>query len=292
MKRGRESSELEQMGAALREVVAAVAALREDLAASRAELADARRLLLEAALAATDDEPNTRRLLRRTRALAGYEDAWTDPEPLVTVVLPTYRNWQQLEARSLPSALAQTYSRLEVVVVGDAAPPETAEAIERLGDPRVRYENLLTRGPYPDEDDRLWLVAGTGPMNRAMELARGSWIAFLNDDDALAPEHVEVLLEEARRSRAEVAYSKLWRHAPDGTKSVLGAFPPQTHAFGWQLALQHRELRMFEYELAAATFGQPGDWHRARRMLRAGVRFSQTDRVTVDYFPRLLWNVP
>jgi hypothetical protein len=47
---------------------------------------------------------------------------------------------------------------------------------------------------------------------------------------------------------------------------------------------------MFEYELAAALFDQPADWHRARRMLRAGVRFSQVDRVTPDYYPTQLWN--
>lgn len=46
---------------------------------------------------------------------------------------------------------------------------------------------------------------------------------------------------------------------------------------------------MFEFELAAAVFDEPGDWHRARRMLRAGVRFSQADAVTCDYFPNYVW---
>ena len=37
-------------------------------------------------------------------------------------------------------------------------------------------------------------------------------------------------------------------------------------------------MLLFEYELAAALFGEPGDWHRARRMLRAGVRFRWSTR--------------
>ena len=51
--------------------------------------------------------------------------------------------------RAIPSALAQDHENIEVVVVGDAAPPETAAAIEELGEPRVVYENLAVRGPYP-----------------------------------------------------------------------------------------------------------------------------------------------
>jgi hypothetical protein len=132
-------------------------------------------------------------------------------------------------------------------------------------------------------------VAGTGPMNRAMELARGRWVAFLNDDDAMRPDHVEVLLAEARRTGAEIAYSKLAEHGPDGQRGEIGSFPPADHAFGWQLALQHAGLRLFEFSLAAHVFDQPGDWHRARRMLRAGVRFAQVDRVTSDYYPSVLW---
>jgi hypothetical protein len=262
---------------------------REELRLARVELGEARADLLEAAQVGIDNEAAVRRLLHTLRGEPDYAAAWTDPEPLVSIVIPTYRNWRDLEARSVPSALAQTHPNVEVVVVGDDAPPETAEAIARIGDPRVRYENLLVRGPYPEDERKRWMVAGSGPMNRAMDLARGAWIGFLNDDDALRPEHVEVLLEEARRTGAEVPYGKLIRHDPDGSTMTLGAFPPASHAFGWQLALHHRALRIFEYELHAAVFDQPGDWHRARRMLRAGARFSQVDRVTCDYYPAQLW---
>ena len=47
-------------------------------------------------------------------------------------------------------------------------------------------------------------MAGTNPVNRAMELALGAWTAWANDDDEMYPEHVEILLTEARRAHAEV----------------------------------------------------------------------------------------
>ena len=208
----------------------------------------------------------------------------------MTVCIPTYTNYRGLVQRAIPSALAQNHGKVEVVVVGDAAPAETAAAIEQLGDPRVRYENLAVRGPYPEDPRRRWLVAGTGPVNRSLELARGDWVTILNDDDALRVDHASALVAAAQEQRAEVAYGKFEQHAPDGSSEVIGVFPPQTHRFGWQCAIQHIGIaRVFRFELAAALFDEPGDWHRARRMLRAGVRFSMLDQVVFDYYPRLLW---
>lgn len=188
----------------------------------------------------------------------------------------------------MPSALAQDHPAIEVVVVGDGAPPETAEAIAALGDDRVRYVNLPMRGFYPEQQVKRWYVAGTPPMNHALHLARGEWIAILNDDDAFRPHHVSTLLAAARAQRVEVAYGKLERFGPDGTDGVAGSFPP-AFPFGWQRALQHRAMRMYEFELAAAAFDEPGDWHRARRMLRTGVRFGFVDEIVVDYYPSFLW---
>ena len=249
----------------------------------------ARRELMAVGQLALDDETAARQDLRAARAAPGYEGPFTERDPLVTVCIPTYANHKDLLERSIPSALAQDHPNIEVVVVGDAAPPETAAGIERLNDPRVRYENLAVRGPYPDDARQRWLVAGTGPLNRAFELARGAWIAVNNDDDALRPNHVSTLLAEAQQSRDEVVYGRLIQHAPDGSSETIGQFPPVNHGFGWQLALQHRALLVFEFKLSAALFGEPGDWDRARRMLRAGVRFRMIDEIVCEYYPSSLW---
>jgi glycosyltransferase involved in cell wall biosynthesis len=269
----------------IRSLSAAVQGLGEELRETRRDLTALGQLAL-------DDEPATRRLLAAARSAPDYEEPFSDPAPLVSICIPTYTHHELLLERAIPSALAQDHPDIEVVVVGDTAPPETAEGIARLDDPRVHYENLAVRGPYPEDPRRRWYVAGTGPLNRSMALARGAWIAILNDDDALRPDHVSTLLAAARESRAEVAYGRLEQHAPDGATELLGAFPPVNHAFGWQLALQHRAMRLFEYELAAALFDEPGDWHRCRRMLRAGVRFHMVEDVVCDYYPSFLWQGP
>lgn len=269
---------------------ATLEALREDQRRLAAEIAATRSELVELARLALDDESATWRALQAARESDDYEAPFTETDPLVSICIPTYTNHEQLLARAIPSALAQDHANIEVVVVGDSAPAETAAGIERLGDPRVRYENLALRGPYPEDPHRRWMVAGTGPLNRSMALARGAWIAILNDDDALRPQHLSTLLAEARRTRDEVVYGRLEQFAPDGSTEIIGTFPPESHGFGWQLALQHRALRVFEYKLAAAVFDEPGDWNRARRMMRAGVRFRMVDEIVCDYYPSTLWH--
>jgi hypothetical protein len=60
--------------------------------------------------------------------------------------------------------------------------------------------------------------------------------------------------------------------------------------FGWQGAIVHSGLRFFAREHIAAELGLPGDWFRAERMLRAGVRFGRLERATCDYYPSKLWS--
>jgi hypothetical protein len=158
-----------------------------------------------------------------------------------------------------------------------------------MNDLRVRYENLTVRAPYPDDKMEFWSVAGTGPWNRAWELAKGTWIAPLNDDDSFRPEHVARLLDIARSARSEVSYGAIAQQHPDGTTKVLNSWPPELGGFGWQAALVHAGLGFMPMQLGSGALGAPGDWSLCRRMRRAGVKFANIDDVVVDYYPSLLW---
>jgi hypothetical protein len=240
-----------------------------------------------------DEEPGNRRRLWALRESPEYERPFEEKNPLVTVHVTTYSNAEGLATRSIPSILAQSYENLDVIVVGDAATPDVEEAARSFDDPRLRFVNLTVRGPYPSDPIDMWHVAGTAPANEGLRLARGQWIAMNCDDDAFTPNHVELLLAEARRRRFELVYGKIRRIDPDGQTILIGEFPPEAPGqFGVQAALMHRGLRMFPYELLDAVFGDPGDWAWVRRMVRLGVRMGMIDDVVVDYFPSQLWGTP
>lgn len=237
-----------------------------------------------------DGAADRRVRLRDLRATDRYGDAYTDAEPLVSVVIPTYDNYQALQDRAIPSVLAQTYQNFEIVVVGDAAPNEARLAVESFQDPRITFTNRLYRGPYPADPQARWLVSGGPPYNEAVRRARGLWIAPLDDDDAFRPDHIERLLTQARGHQLELCYGQICQHQPDGSTETLCRFPPECGQFGLQSALYHAGLTaIFELELGDSALGRPNDWGVCHRMMEADVRMGFVEEETVDYFPSRLW---
>lgn len=95
--------------------------------------------------------------------------------PRVTVVIPTYGHAHLVE-ETLDSVFAQTYDDLEIVVVNDGSPDDTAARLRPLVEQgRIRY--------LEQEN------AGQGrARNRGLEEARGAYVAFLDDDDLWPPD--------------------------------------------------------------------------------------------------------
>ena len=214
------------------------------------------------------------------RAYADYEAPY-GPDPLVSVPIPTYNRAGILCDRALASLRRQTYENWEAVVVGDCCTDDTEERIRAIGDPRIRFENLPFRGPYPEDPEELWKVAGVFASNRAHDLASGLWIARLDDDDEWDDDHLEVLLAHAQSTHAEIAYAK-WRikDARNGRllKRTRGMWPVTDTHFAFQCAIVHIGLRAIPFDPNAHLAGEPGDLNRARRLWDAGVRFAFLDR--------------
>jgi hypothetical protein len=256
--------------------------------ATRQEQAQAaeHRQLVEILRFALAHGPEAQQRLRRLRETPEYGLSYSEDEPLISVVIPTYDNYELLRARALPSVLGQSYQNFEVVVVGDAAPDDARKAVEEVGDPRISFFNLPFRGPYPSEAAARWFVVGTPPFNEAMHRAIGRWIAPLDDDDAFAPNHLERLLERARADRLELAYGQIDMHLPDGRTERRGSFPPQYGQFNLQAAIWHAGLSdIFQCHLADAALGVANDWALLVRMMEAGVRVGFLEEVLVDYYP-------
>lgn len=150
----------------------------------------------------------------------------------VTVIIPTRDRWDWLE-RSLGSALAQVGVDIEVIVVDDASTTDRPTYFAALDD-RVRWLRH-------DEN-----VGVSAARNSAIEAARGEWVAFLDDDDLWAEDHLATLLATCRDANARFAYSASWvvdavgrvkslRPAPD--PSTLQRVMLETNAIGTPSAL-------------------------------------------------------
>jgi glycosyltransferase involved in cell wall biosynthesis len=102
--------------------------------------------------------------------------------PLVSIGIPTYNRARFLKD-SLRSALSQTYSNIEVVVVDNASSDDTKDVVESFGDSRVKY--------FRNEKN----IGGPANFKRCLDLSDGEYFSWLQDDDVVFNKYVENALE-------------------------------------------------------------------------------------------------
>ena len=101
-------------------------------------------------------------------------------EELVSIIMPTY-NCAKYISRTIDSVLNQTYKNWEMIIVDDCSKDNTKGLVEEYqkNDCRIQYYCLETNSGAA--------VART----KAMELAKGDYMAFLDSDDVWLPEKLE-----------------------------------------------------------------------------------------------------
>lgn len=204
--------------------------------------------------------------------------------PLVTVRIATYNRGPLVAQRALATAIAQTYDNLQIVVVGDCCDAATEAAVRSVHDPRIEFVNLPERGRYPDDAELRWMVAGSTPMNRGVELARGEWIAPLDDDDEWTPDHVETLLRACLARDLDFAWGVADCEAHDGHWAPQGAWPLRRGLICHSAVFYHRRIAAIRHDLDAFRLDEPGDWNLWSRFCRAGARMGFVDRVVARHF--------
>lgn len=112
-------------------------------------------------------------------------------KPLVSIIIPTH-NRAGLLPRALKSALGQTYSPVEVVVVDDGSTDGTAALTTGW---QARHQNLrYVRHEAP--------LGASAARNRGLREASGVFAATLDDDDEFAAERIERLMALYRQHAA------------------------------------------------------------------------------------------
>jgi glycosyltransferase involved in cell wall biosynthesis len=97
--------------------------------------------------------------------------------PRVSVVIPTYNRARTVGA-CIESALTQSFTDLEVIVVDDGSSDDTGSALQQTFGDRIRYYFQANQG-------------ASVARNRGVEEARGEWIAFLDSDDLWETDKLE-----------------------------------------------------------------------------------------------------
>jgi glycosyltransferase involved in cell wall biosynthesis len=107
-----------------------------------------------------------------------------DAEPLITVIIPTFRR-PQLLRRAILSVLNQTFSAFQVCVYDDASNDTTQQIVTELAetDSRIKY--------YCHEQN----IGAGANFNYGLKEVNTLFFSFLSDDDLLLPHFFEVAMQ-------------------------------------------------------------------------------------------------
>lgn len=127
---------------------------------------------------------------------------------LVSVIIPVY-NVEKYIDRTLNSIFAQTYDQIEIVMVDDQSSDKSAELIKRYQEehPEIIY--------YLQPQN---MGAGHA-RNKALELAKGQYVAFLDADDVWKPEKVEKQINLMREKNGSFCFTAI--EMIDGEDNVI-----------------------------------------------------------------------
>ncbi|HZK04739.1 MAG TPA: glycosyltransferase family 2 protein [Actinomycetaceae bacterium] len=135
--------------------------------------------------------------------------------PLVSIVVPVYAVEDYLD-ECLAGIAAQTYSKIEIILVDDGSPDRCGEICDE----------------FAERDERAIVIHRpngglSAARNTGFEAARGEYICFVDSDDRIRSGYVEGLLRAAIGSGAEIAVCGLVRFEADEHRTTAIEVAPK-----------------------------------------------------------------
>lgn len=112
--------------------------------------------------------------------------------PLVSVIIPVYKTEKYLE-KCVRSVMDQTYRYLEIILVDDGSPDGCPEMCDK----------------FADEDERVTVIHKengglSDARNKGMASSTGDYIFFLDSDDYISDNAIEILLSRSIKYNADI----------------------------------------------------------------------------------------
>lgn len=134
----------------------------------------------------------------------------------VSAIITTHNRCDLLKM-AIESALNQSISSKEVIIVDDASTDDTPTVVSAY--PSVKFIRI----------DKSESKGGNHARNLGLASAIGDYVAFLDDDDCWLPNKLDVQVAEAERSGAGVVYCSMTRELINSDKTTRFEKADVTH---------------------------------------------------------------
>lgn len=130
----------------------------------------------------------------------------------VTIGIPVYNSVDYIR-RALDSALAQTYSSIEFLIVDDAGHDGSIDVVQSIKETHPRGNNIH----IIKHKENLGVAASR---NDIIDNAQGEYLYFMDSDDAIAENTIELLMQNVRQYDAEMVLGSYKKIETSGNEEI------------------------------------------------------------------------
>lgn len=203
---------------------------------------------------------------------------------LVSVIMPTYKRPAFLFS-AIKSVIKQVYNDWELLIVSDGDSDAFKVVDGYSFDSRIFYIDL----------PRNYCDTGSTPKNVGIMLAKGKYIAYLDDDNEYLPNHLQDLVGLIRKSGVDFVYGSTEiynRSKPDKLVSIRDIEPPNFGRIDTSELVHKKELiekfgwwHNTDYDEDGNLTGYWGtDWDLIKRWLKGKATWKHSSEVTLKYY--------
>jgi glycosyltransferase involved in cell wall biosynthesis len=117
--------------------------------------------------------------------------------PLVSILIPSYNSEKWIKS-TIQSALNQTYKNKEIIIVDDGSTDNTLKIAKQFESNCLKVISQKNQG-------------ASAARNKALSLSQGDFIQWLDSDDILAPDKIEIQLpNKSQNPQSRVLHSSAW----------------------------------------------------------------------------------
>lgn len=143
---------------------------------------------------------------------------------LVSIIMPNYNSAEYI-GRAIESVLAQSYSNWELWFIDDCSTDNSLEIINRYDDPRICATKNASN------------LGAAASRNKAIEKAKGRWIAFLDSDDMW--DRDKLLSQLLFMDKTQTAFSFTAYKVINDKDEVIAQFFPKKDVYDYNTILKH-----------------------------------------------------
>lgn len=116
---------------------------------------------------------------------------------LVSVIVPVYNVENHVE-KCLVSIMNQTYQHLEILVIDDGSTDDSGVICDRMAaeDSRIRVVHQKNAGV-------------SSARNKGLDICSGSYVLFVDSDDWIEPEMVELMVSAIEKTNTDLAVCQI-----------------------------------------------------------------------------------